>query len=85
MTVNVIDYITTATTGNATDFGDLTVSRGRLAATSSKDTYAVFIGGYNSNVIDYVTMASTGNASDWGDCDVNLMHAGALSNNHGGL
>ena len=82
---NQIDYVTIASTGNATDFGDLTVGRGRLAATSNKDTYAVFIGGYNSNVIDYVTMASTGNASDWGDCDVNLQHAGALSNNHGGL
>ena len=32
--VNTIDYITIATTGNATDFGDLTVSRNFLAAVS---------------------------------------------------
>ena len=31
---NVIDYVTIATTGNATDFGDLTVGRHRLAACS---------------------------------------------------
>ena len=32
--VNTIDYITIATPGNATDFGDLTQSRQYLAATS---------------------------------------------------
>lgn len=32
---NVIDYITISTTGNATDFGDLTVARYQLAATSN--------------------------------------------------
>ena len=30
-TINTIDYITTATTGNATDFGDRTVSKYGLA------------------------------------------------------
>ena len=33
--VNTIDYITIATTGDATDFGDLTVGRGYLAACSN--------------------------------------------------
>jgi len=32
---NIIDYITIASTGNATDFGDLTVARTYLGATSS--------------------------------------------------
>ena len=32
--VNTIDYITIATPGNATDFGDLTVSRYGVSATS---------------------------------------------------
>jgi len=31
---NVIDYVTIQTTGNATDFGDLTVARGELASCS---------------------------------------------------
>ena len=65
---NVIDYITIATTGNSTDFGDL------LSATSnhggaSDSTRGVWAGGApsNSNVISYVTIASTGNATDFGD------------------
>jgi hypothetical protein len=33
--LNVIDYITIATTGNATDFGDLTVARTGLVACSN--------------------------------------------------
>jgi len=32
---DVIDYVTIATTGNATDFGDLTVARYRLAGCSN--------------------------------------------------
>ena len=66
---NVIDYVTIGTTGNATDFGNLTTSRDALAAVSS-DSRGVFAGGdtgTKSNVIDYVTIASTGNAADFGD------------------
>ena len=33
--INTIDYVTISTPGNATDFGDLTVARNRLAATSN--------------------------------------------------
>jgi hypothetical protein len=33
--VNVIEYVTINTTGNAIDFGDLTVSQLRLAACSN--------------------------------------------------
>ena len=67
--INVIDYVTIASTGNATDFGDLTVAR-RLAAGGSSSTRGVFVGGVSNmeiNVIDYVTIASTGNATDFGD------------------
>jgi hypothetical protein len=70
--VNIIDYITIATTGNAIDFGDLTQARNAFASCAN-DTRAVFAGGaqngspYRSNYIDYVTIASTGNASDFGD------------------
>lgn len=68
--VNTIDYITIASTGNATDFGDLSSSRGALASCSSS-TRGIFAGGDNpssyTNVIDYVTIGSTGNATDFGD------------------
>ena len=69
---NVIEYVTIATTGNAIDFGDLTVARYRLAACSN-GTRGVWGGGYistYSNVIDYVTIATTGNAIDFGDLSV---------------
>jgi len=66
---NVIDYVTIATTGNVSDFGDLTVARNGLGGMASS-TRAVFAGGWNGassyNVIDYVTIASTGNATSFG-------------------
>ena len=66
---NVIDYVTIASTGNATDFGDLTLARFSPAGCSSS-TRGLFAGGYgggNVNIIDYITIASTGNATDFGD------------------
>ena len=67
--VNTIQYVAPATTGNAQDFGDVTVARSDGAACSN-GTRAIFGGGYASalsNVIDYVTTATTGNAQDFGD------------------
>lgn len=77
---NIMDYVTIASTGNASDFGDLTVARDSLAGCSSS-TRAVFGGGYVSSAkdeIDYVTTASTGNATDFGNLSTgtsNLMAA----------
>ena len=68
---NVIDYITIASTGNVTDFGDLTVGRQEISngVTSSSTRGLTFGGdaGSTSDVIDYITIASTGNATDFGD------------------
>ena len=67
---DVIDYITIATTGNATDFGNLTQGRYQASACAS-ETRGVFSGGRvtstNVNTMDYVTIQSTGNATDFGD------------------
>ena len=66
---NTIDYITITSTGDATNFGDLTQAR-QQAAGISNSTRAVFAGGYfpsTFNVIDYVTIATTGDATDYGD------------------
>lgn len=67
---NSINYITIASTGNATDFGDLTrQSQGVKGCSSS--TRGVIMGGNEGaaygNVMDYITIASTGNATDFGD------------------
>ena len=69
---NVIQYITIASTGNATDFGDLSVARSYAGAAAST-TRGVFAGGFESsvkNTIDYITIASTGDATDFGDLSV---------------
>ena len=67
---NTIDYVTIATTGDATDFGDSTKATGWTGSVSN-DTRGVNAGGYpsgsNTNAIDYITIATTGNASDFGD------------------
>ena len=84
---NEIDFITTATTGNSQDFGDLTVARGDFDGTSSP-TRAIFGGGETgsrSDVIDYVEISSTGNAIDFGNLSVTRRANSSSSNGHGGL
>jgi len=70
---NIIDFVTIATTSNATDFGDLTSATTNMGACSSQ-IRGVIGGGYispaNINTIDYVTIASAGNAADFGDITV---------------
>ena len=78
---DVIDFITIATTGNATNFGDLTQARQAVSGASSQ-TRGVVAGGYvygspagtfNINTIDFITIASTGDALDFGDLIVGAM------------
>ena len=75
-TGNQIDTWTSATPGNATDFGDLSQGRQDVAATGD-GTYGIWGGGRTGNssttyvnTIDYVTIASAGNAADWGDLTI---------------
>lgn len=64
---NVIQYVTIATTGNATDFGDLLQQKNSVAGCSNA-TRGVMAGGEaRTNVIQYITLATTGNATDFGD------------------
>ena len=83
---NNIDYITISTTGNATDFGDLTRKGYALASTSNGiNNRGVFGGGYASghiivNIIDYITISSPGNATDFGDLTIARDYFGAASN-----
>ena len=87
-----IDYITMASTGDATDFGDLTQARNNHGAFSSS-VRGVFAGGGDVsgvsggkvNTVDYITIASTGNATDFGDLSTVRQQMGSTSNAHGGL
>jgi hypothetical protein len=89
---NIIEYVTIATTGSSTDFGDLTVARYSLSASSSQ-TRAVWCGGggdtspsvTNVNTIDYVTISTAGNAIDFGDHLFTGRYGAGCSDSHGGL
>ena len=86
---NIIDFVTIASTGNATDFGDLenkaynvsgmsTRTRGVAACGQKGPSFAAV------NTIEYVTIASTGNAKDFGDLStVRVLVAGAASSTRG--
>jgi hypothetical protein len=76
--MNVIEYVTIASSGNGIDFGDLTERKSYVAACSSS-TRGVWMGGYvgtpaspayDTNVIDYVEMSTLGNAVDLADLNV---------------
>tara|TARA_R110002096_G_C14443764_1_gene710926 strand:- start:36 stop:995 length:960 start_codon:yes stop_codon:yes gene_type:complete len=69
---NIVDYITIGSTGNATDFGDLSANRSSAAGTSSATRGIIGGGDEGSAVvtIDYFTIGSTGNATDFGDLTV---------------
>jgi len=79
---NVMDYITISTTGNGSDFGDLTVGRTNLAATSNHtNNRGVFAGGIaTTNTIDYITISSTGNATNFSDLTLARGNLSATSN-----
>ena len=72
---NAIEFITIASTGDATDFGDLTRTNSAYGGSCCSSTRGLFAGGYNNtpapatevNNIDYITIASTGNSTDFGD------------------
>jgi len=83
--LNNIEYFTIASTGDATDFGDLTLARGQTTA-ASNSTRGIWAGGNDNsasnscNVLDYVTIASAGNATDFGDLATSYRRqAGAAS------
>ena len=89
---NVIAYVTIASTGDASDFGDLSQARGRAAA-GSNSIRGVFAGGTHtgapaypdSDVIDFVTISTTGDAADFGDLTAAKSSPTGASDSHGGL
>ena len=85
---NTIDFITMASLGNATDFGDLTAAYSQLRGLSNS-IRGVFGGGYISpaetNLMSYITIASTGNAQDFGDLSDARYGPAPFSDSHGGL
>ena len=69
--LNNIEFITMASTGDATDYGDLTAAKYQNVAVSNA-TRSIIFGGRTqpdgtNNIIDFVTIATLGNATDFGD------------------
>ena len=89
---NEISFVTIASAGNATDFGDLTQAGRAMGAGISSSTRGVFgprrhtpsPTPANDNIFDFVTIASEGNATDFGDATINAANnAGACSSTRG--
>ena len=85
-----MDYITIASTGNATDFGDLaTGGYGNNQGTGS-NTRGIFAPGFGAPSpyvqLDYITIASTANSTTFGNLTgSNRYGSMACSSAHGGL
>ena len=80
---NIIQMIVIATTGNSTDFGDLTTERRGTGGCCASSTRSVMIGGrdspVNECVIDYVTFSSSGGASTFGELAGGVSNSGQCS------
>ena len=69
--VNSIEFLTMASLGNSTDFGDLAAAVSNLGA-ASNSTRGIFAGGSSPTALrdmQFITIATTGNAQDFGDLD----------------
>ena len=85
--INTIDYITVSTTGNSTDFGDLTEEK-QYPGGCASETRGLFGGGGTPtiiNTIDYITIAVLGNAINFGDLAVVKSQVGSTSSSTRGF
>ena len=84
---NALDMVTIASTGNATDFADVT-QRGQqtscASATRGLTASGVYAGVVN-NIIDYFTMSSTANGVDFGDISHTSRGAAGCSSSTRGI
>ena len=84
-----IQYFNIASSGNAADFGNLSVTRGFKLGSCGSSTRGTFGGGYSSGTrrdeIDYITHSSTGNATDFGNLSIARSYGSACANGTRGL
>ena len=91
--MNIIDFVTIASQGDAQDFGDVNAHDvgGYAWGGCSNGTRGVFYGGKpnpssQTNAIDFITIATKGNAQDFGDA-VNAVSypTGSMASNDRGV
>ena len=86
--INVMDFITIATTGNAQDFGDTSMiqSAGSGVSSSTRGVFAIGSSDANyKNILEYITISTTGNSSDFGDLTRSGVHCNSYSNSTRGV
>ena len=83
---NTIDFVTIASAGNATDFGDLITAISN-ASFASNSIIGLSMGGSNGslNTIEFITIATTGNGADYGDLYLGQGEGAGCSDSHGGI
>ena len=83
---NTIDFVTIASAGNATDFGDLITAISN-ASFASNSIIGLSMGGSNGtiNTIEFITIATTGNGSLFGELLSSQGEGAGCSDSHGGL
>ena len=91
---NKIEFVTFSSTGNGTDFGDMTVARSSQLMMASSTRGVIAGGDVRSNpagtdapvnTIDFITMASTGNALEFGDASDAIRNASTGSSSTRGV
>ena len=84
---NVIDYVDITTTGNAIDFGDMSVASSYNGAVGSTTRGVMSTGGFGNilNTLEFVTFATTGNAADFGDMTSALVGVSGCGSSTRGL
>ena len=83
-----IEYITIATTGNSSKFGDLTTDSSYGMAGASTTRGIIALGntpytspfGLHTNVVEYITISTEGNSKDFGDLTVSRREGCGASN-----
>ena len=83
-----MDFVTIATTGNATDFGD-TIGTYEHTGSVDNSIRGVICGARTPsyiNILESITIATTGNSTDFGDIPRNgIGYIAGTSDSHGGL
>ena len=86
---NVIEFIEISTTGNCTDFGDLTTARRNTGGFASPTRGVISAGGEfphsHHKTTDFITIASKGNATGAGDLIGKLSGVRTCSNHTRGI
>ena len=86
--INVIDFITMASEGNAVDFGDLATAKLRYGGGIASPTRGIFLWGNDhpafTNTMEFVTIATQGNSQDFGDL-IDPAGGGAAGNSTRGI